>query len=102
MPRISKQLLVNAAERACRAIGLDYGSHYENGKAVVGRVRLAKGLSGWDLEQVCSEGGDIRQLNGYCNAMTASEMLAFLRGVELACDLAAESARRKSGRWAPL
>jgi hypothetical protein len=87
--RISKIVLNNHAKGACEAIGLDVGDHYEKGDdghyhAVIGRVALNKGMSGWDLEQVVNDGGAIRQINGWCNQLSASEMLAFCNGITYA------------------
>lgn len=84
MARISAKFLTIHAERACKDAGLDFGPHYENRKAVVGRVALTKGMYGYDLEQIVNEGGGIRQLNGCANGLKAEAMLAFLDGMILA------------------
>lgn len=86
MPRISTKLLANRAKEACLAVGLDFGPHYEKGEdghyhAIVGRVALTKGMSGYDLEEIVNDGGAIRQVNGWCNAMKAETMLAYLDGM---------------------
>ena len=81
MLRINRKLLTARALQACEAVGLDFGPGYVGGKAIVGRVGLAKGFTGWDLEQIVNEGGGIRQLNGACNSLKASEMLAFIDGM---------------------
>lgn len=87
--RISRQVLTSHAKAACEAIGLDFGDHYDKQpdghyRAVIGRVALVKNMSGWDLEQVVNDGGAIRQINGWCNQLSASEMLAFCNGITYA------------------
>jgi hypothetical protein len=86
--RISRQVLNSHAKAACEAIGLDFGDHYEKDgdryRAVVGRVALVKNMSGWDLEQVVNDGGAIRQINGWRNQLSASEMLAFCNDITYA------------------
>lgn len=88
MARISATLLKARAASAFEALGLDTGPAYADGKARPGATFLTKGPSGWDIAQICSEGGAERQLNGYCNSLSASEMLAFLDGMALGAKLA--------------
>lgn len=88
MARITKGQLENALRFAGEAAGWDLGPAWAKDttgklRARVGAVHLAKGMGGWDVHIMANEAGGIRQVNGWCNTMKASEMLAFLRGVEL-------------------
>lgn len=87
MSRISPKMLHHRAFIACKAAGLMYGPAYgPDNKAIVGSVQLdhAACYGGWDLVQIVNEGGAIKQLNGWCNRLKASEMMAFLEGMILA------------------
>lgn len=93
--RISKTLLENRAKAACKAIGLEYGEFYSNPRqteesgrirANVGRVHLENAGYGWNLVQCVNESGGETHINGWCNGLKASEMLAWLNGIIFAAE----------------
>lgn len=87
--RYTKAFLTARADRTFKALGLDTGPAYdkETGKARIGATYIAKSFSGWNVEQIVNEGGGVKQLNGWCNTLTAAELSAFLDGMLLAHDI---------------
>jgi hypothetical protein len=91
--KISRALLDNVAARVMRDAGYDYRKQGEPTytrneagtlRADVGACFLSKGaMKGWYIAQHANEGGAERNLCGAWDVLTASEMMAFLKGVEL-------------------
>lgn len=46
---------------------------------------------GYNINVINSEGGGVRQLNGYCNRLNGKELVAFMDGAQWAAEHAAKN-----------